>query len=122
MKYLPLFLSMFAAGILAAPATALAAKPANLPVTAAAVPAKPAVERILGLMPDDLVQVAILLKNDPRVMEKHILELRVCVGDKLEIRTGFQTDRFTTRGNLVILKKTNNVWSIISVLNDESGV
>lgn len=115
MKPLQALMILLAAAILAVPAV-MAAKPIS------PAPAKPTFERIWGLMPDELVQVALLIKNDRRITEKRIIELRVSVGDTIQVRTGFQKDQFSTRGNLVMLKKINDAWTITSVLVDESGV
>ncbi len=110
--------AMLAAGILTVPFVVTGADSAT-PATSSS-PAAAAVEPIRGLMPDELAQIAILIKNDKRIKVKQVLDLRVLPDNKVQVRTGIMKDAFSVSGELVTLQKQNERWAITNVLRQDA--
>lgn len=110
--------AMLAAGILTVPFVVTGAD-STTPATPSA-PAAAAVEPIRGLMPDELAQIAILIKNDKRIKVKQVLDLRVLPDNKVQVRTGIMKDAFSVSGELVTLQKQNERWAITNVLRQDA--
>ncbi len=114
-----LVLSVLAAGILALPAALAVAPKAPAAPPAPSAPAVPVIHQ--GLTADEMVQVAILIKNDKRIREKRILEFHVNPDGSLSVRTGCQKDQFTVRGEAILLNKRNDRWGIAAVSQQEAA-